>query len=74
MVQAAVAGKNDREYWAQLMPDAVDGHDQMVSPAAIRMLSYLQVHCGLCLEMALLYLSVPCVDRKQQQSAICHML
>ena len=33
VVQPAGAGKNDREYWAQLMPDAVDGHDQMVAAA-----------------------------------------
>lgn len=29
----AAAGKNDREYWAQLMPDAVNDHDQLVEAA-----------------------------------------
>ncbi len=31
MIQAVGTGKNDREYWAQLMPQAVDEHDLMVS-------------------------------------------
>ena len=32
-LQMAAAGKNDREYWAQLMPDAVNDHDQLVEAA-----------------------------------------
>ncbi|KAL3151223.1 hypothetical protein ABBQ38_013064 [Trebouxia sp. C0009 RCD-2024] len=27
------AGKNDRDYWAQLMPDAVNDHDQLMAAA-----------------------------------------
>lgn len=33
VVQMAAAGKNDREYWAQLMPDAVNDHDQLMEAA-----------------------------------------
>lgn len=29
----AAAGKNDREYWAWLMPDAVNEHDQLMEAA-----------------------------------------
>lgn len=33
VLQMAAAGKNDREYWAQLMPDAVNDHDQLMEAA-----------------------------------------
>ena len=39
VVQAVGTGKNDREYWAQLMPQAVDEHDLMVS---LQMLTFFQ--------------------------------
>lgn len=32
-LQVGAGGKNDREYWAELMPDAVNDHDQLMQAA-----------------------------------------
>ena len=50
------AGKNDREYWAQLMPDAVTDHDQLVSPPYPQ---HLNAACDQGFRLTLASTSVP---------------